>query len=263
MHRREIWVQIPRGGEAADKQQHPDRFRRSDGALLVPQTQAIVAAVCEEVDLAGGQIADCHDDGRRLFLRATVPIAEEVRPGDIIQEGIAVAAGNAEVKIRHFVYRQVCRNGAVIPQSISGQSFSRVEGDTSSHLVTEILAGIRDAVQQCLNNRVFETVASHIRATSQRQAERSLLSFLRRSLRTSVQAPRIRAEILRRFNAEGDKSVFGLMNAVTSTARDESNPEVRWTMEELGGEIALLGRPTTPGYSRTTDDADKRRKVRR
>ena len=144
VHRREIWVQIPREGEAADKQQHPDRFRRSDGALLVPQTQAIVAAVCEEVDLAGGQIADCHDDGRRLFLRTTVPIAEEVRPGDIIQEGIAVAAGNAEVKIRHFVYRQVCRNGAVIPQSISGQSFSRVEGDTSSHLVTEILAGIRE-----------------------------------------------------------------------------------------------------------------------
>jgi hypothetical protein len=199
-----------------------------------------VAVVREEVDHAGGQIADFHDRGRRLFLRATIPIAEEVRPRDIIHGGIAVAAGGAEVKIRHFVYRQVCRNGAVIPQSISGQSFSRVDGDASSNLVREILAGIRDAVQQGLNNRVFETVASHIRATSQRQAEPSLLSFLRRSLQTSVQAPRIRDEIFHRFNAEGDRSVFGLMNAVTSTARDESNPEVRWWLEELGGEIAFL-----------------------
>ncbi|MGO8753222.1 MAG: hypothetical protein ACLQNE_45370 [Thermoguttaceae bacterium] len=161
-----------------------------------------------------------------------------------------MAAGDTDVKIRHFVYRRVCRNGAVIPQSVSGQSFSRAEDDASSHLVTEILAGIRDAVQQGLNKRVFETVASHIRAASQRQAEPSLLSFLRRLLETSVQAPRIQTEIFRRFNAETDKSVFGLMNAVTSTARDESNPEVRWRLEELGGEIAFLDRPTPPSELR-------------
>ena len=51
-----VWVQIPHRGEAADKRQRPDRFRRLDGALLVPQTQAIVRPSARKWILPAGQI---------------------------------------------------------------------------------------------------------------------------------------------------------------------------------------------------------------
>ena len=51
--------------------------------------------------------------------------------------------------------------------------------------------------------------------------------------------PDVRARVLRtivrRFEAEDDGSTLGLVNAVTSVARDTPDPEMRWRLEELGG----------------------------
>jgi hypothetical protein len=41
--------------------------------------------------------------------------------------------------------------------------------------------------------------------------------------------------IVRRFEAGRDGSILGLVNAVTSVARDTADPETRWRLEELGG----------------------------
>ncbi len=43
--------------------------------------------------------------------------------------------------------------------------------------------------------------------------------------------------IIDRFFKERDQSRFGLMNAVTSVARDARDPEARWRLEEFGGAI--------------------------
>jgi hypothetical protein len=51
--------------------------------------------------------------------------------------------------------------------------------------------------------------------------------------------------VLRRFRRDGDRSRYGLFNAVTSVARDTRDPRTRWRLEELGGGVlALL--PKTP-----------------
>ncbi len=44
------------------------------------------------------------------------------------------------------------------------------------------------------------------------------------------------------FEAE-DRSAFSLMNAVTSVARDQDDPEVRWQLEELGGGVPAMNFP--------------------
>ena len=55
------------------------------------------------------------------------------------------------------------------------------------------------------------------------------------------------------YTSEGDDSVFGLMNAVTSVAREEPDPEVRWDLEELGGGIPAMV-PDVPKPSDTAAD---------
>jgi hypothetical protein len=58
--------------------------------------------------------------------------------------------------------------------------------------------------------------------------------------------------ILQRFNRAKDRSAYGLMNAVTSVARDTTDPEIKWRLESLGGSIPALKRPRsrTPGRHR-------------
>jgi len=53
-------------------------------------------------------------------------------------------------------------------------------------------------------------------------------------------------QILERFLGEGDHSRFGLMNAVTSVARDTPTPELRWNLEELGGGVPAGDRGPRP-----------------
>jgi hypothetical protein len=38
--------------------------------------------------------------------------------------------------------------------------------------------------------------------------------------------------------------MFGLVNAVTSVARDQKDPQVRWRLEELGGGILAMRFPS-------------------
>ena len=52
-------------------------------------------------------------------------------------------------------------------------------------------------------------------------------------------APILRSEILRRFHQDGDSSRFGLVNAVTSVARDKRDWGLRWRLEQLGGAILV------------------------
>jgi hypothetical protein len=65
-------------------------------------------------------------------------------------------------------------------------------------------------------------------------------------------------DILDRFTKGSDRSRFGLMNAVTSLARDTRDPELRWRLEELGGAIPA-GRVPSPksggGRARRPEEA--------
>jgi hypothetical protein len=57
--------------------------------------------------------------------------------------------------------------------------------------------------------------------------------------RTGGAASGIFMAIMDRFFEGRDPSRFGLMNAVTSVARDTSDPEVRWRLEEFGGGVPV------------------------
>ena len=43
-----------------------------------------------------------------------------------------------------------------------------------------------------------------------------------------------------RYSRDGDPSLFGLVNAITSVARDEENQDLKWRLEQLGGGLLSL-----------------------
>jgi hypothetical protein len=206
---------------------------------------AIRIIFIEEIDAQHGRVESIVDDGRRLYCRATLPLTDEVAPGDRIKGGAALRATASGALISPFLLRVVCANGVIVSQSLGARHIVGF-----AELSEEDLEGaIRDAIRTSCAQEVFAEAAEMIRAARGRGFrghQMALRQLLRRDFTDGI---RLIPEVMNRFRAEGDRSAFGLMNAVTSVARDTADPETRWRLEALGGAIAAgrLPVPSRPG----------------
>ena len=158
-----------------------------------------------------------------------------------------------EIRVHPFTYREVCRNGAIMAHIIDTRRIERVEFDAPSFAISEVLSEVREVVRECAAPEVFSAVADQLRTAAGTAANLAihLLPMLARFRHRD--SARILAEVIGEYDREGDDSLFGLMNAVTSVARDEPDPEVRWELEELGGGIPAMV-PDIPKPSDTAAD---------
>jgi hypothetical protein len=67
-------------------------------------------------------------------------------------------------------------------------------------------------------------------------------ALFRRSAQPRPPAPHhgdLMTGVLSQYQKEGDRSRFGLAQAITAVARDVQDPELKWDLEKLGGAVAL------------------------
>ena len=209
-------------------------------------TSHVHSQFAEEVQAAGGTMTDVFDDGLRLLARSVLPAVAEVRPGDRVQGGVAVRACEGQVWVHPYVFRQVCRNGAIAAHAVQ----TRHLADLDVLPAEEADEAVREAVRACCAPEAFATASGEMRSAvgAPIDAVLTLLPSLAR-LQAAGQKPIVQ-EILERFFREDDRSRFGLMNAVTSLARDTRDPELRWRLEEFGGGIPALWVPDVPSDDR-------------
>lgn len=214
---------------------------------LLPDTQSIRDIVEAEVKGLDGTVTDCFDDRSHLFLRAVLPRARAVRPRDKVQGGIAVMVTDQEILVCPYTFREVCRNGAITAQAIQTRHIKRLGSNATTSQVVGARADLRSAVQACCSPEVFCTNVERMRSVMEMRADRALPLLSGLSRLPCARAAQLAATILERLRAGGDESVFGLANAITSVARDEPDPEVKWRLEELGGAVlAKLRSPIAP-----------------
>jgi hypothetical protein len=216
-------------------------------STFLPALREIRDCFVEEITALGGTVSDEYHDDERLYLRSILPRVLEVRPKDRMQGGVALRVTDCQVLVHPYVFRQVCRNGAIFAQTIKTQHIRRAEESAPAYEVGQVLDEVRAVVQTSAGVEVFETATEQIRSAAETQADHilTLMPYLARLSPEMVTA--ILADIESRFRADGDRTLFGLMNAVTSQARDTRDPERRWRLEELGGMVpALVPLPSKP-----------------
>jgi hypothetical protein len=196
-------------------------------------TRDIMAIFADEIAAAGGSVSDTFDDGERLFTRSVLPEAREVRPRDRVQGGVALKATAEEAWVHPYVFRLVCKNGAIRAHAVETRHITEIR-----YLDPQAAgAAVREAVRACCSPQAFTAGVAEIRSANQTEADVAigLLAFM------GSHGQQMRGPVLRRvmdqFFQEGDRSRFGLMNAVTAVARDTEDPETRWRLEGLGGGI--------------------------
>ncbi len=215
-------------------------------------TGAIQEVFAEEILALGGILAEVLDDGERLFARSVLARVREVLPNDRIRDGVALKAVGGDVWIHPYVFRQVCSNGAILAHSVQT---GRIENIDSMDL-DEAASAIRETVRACCIDEVFLSAAEGMRSASGVKADLvlNLMPMLSR-MPDKNQAARFLSNIMDRYLKDGDSSRFGLMNAVTSLARDASDPDTRWRLEEIGGAI-LTGEKGIPPLARREHPAE-------
>lgn len=207
-----------------------------DDGLTIGMIREVFA---EELREAGGGICDKYEDERRLFARAILPWVEEVRPRDRVKGGVALKALGREVWVHPYVFREVCSNGAIAAHAIQ----TRHLRDLDQLVPVDACREMREAVRGCCVEEAFSAVAEEMRTAQEAEADVVLNMLPLLSRLPSELVARVLVEVTQRFEDAGDRSRFGLMNAVTSRARDTRDPELRWRLEELGGGIAAIRVP--------------------
>lgn len=121
-------------------------------------------------------------------------------------------------------------------------------------LILPLLSRSSDLVSGLIERSVREKKAPDINTPQATALEvlksEAILSALMPALfrRSAPQHGDLMTGVLSRYGKEGDRSRFGLAQAITAVARDVQDPELKWDLEKLGGAVAL-------GTLRCTGDA--------
>jgi hypothetical protein len=205
----------------------------------LPPTQEISALFALKARAMGCGEPEVYDDGARVFARAVRRHRIDIRARDPVRGGVALRVVGEWVDVHPFVLRQVCTNGAVMAQAIQSQRVRRVEVSAPSELITAALDDIRAAIQACGDPAAFADAVSMMQRAVRQPVGMTIDMFsMLDEMRRWDDA--VSVEMFARFNREHDRSAFGLVNALTSIARDTPDPERRWRIEELGGRLLAL-----------------------
>jgi hypothetical protein len=209
-------------------------------------TADVLAVFTDEIAAHGGEVRDIFHDGTRLFTRSVLPRDCEVGPKDRVQGGVALKSDGREAWLHPYVFRLVCRNGAIMAHAVQTCHLP----DLHLRDADEAGALLRDATRACCAEEAFTASAEQMRSAREVAVD-AALNLLPLLSHFRGQGPALMGAILARFFGEADRSLFGLMNAVTAVARDTRDPATRWRLEELGGgipaRVAPRPFPRTPG----------------
>lgn len=230
-------------------------------------TARVLAVFAEEVRARRGEVTQTFDDGKRLFSRAVLPHVAEVGPGDQIRGGVAIKATGDGVWLYLYMFRRICSNGAIAAWTLE----ERPIADPHLQQPELVLEAVRSTVEACCKAKVFTRAVGEMRKGREATATDLLLLILpwlscssdlvsgliERSVREKKSeailsalmpalfrrsAPHhgdLMTGVLSRYGKEGDRSRFGLAQAITAVARDVQDPELKWDLEKLGGAVAL------------------------
>ena len=130
-----------------------------------------------------------------------------------------------------------------MPQLIQDRSIQRAGLAATSDEIAAVESELREGVRACSAPEVFSDGIKHFSLTSLRAADMTVLGLILHLSGIQKTQRGLGMEIMRRFSQNSDRSMFGLVNVVTSIARDQENPEVRWKLEELGGGVLAMKFP--------------------
>jgi hypothetical protein len=149
--------------------------------------------VCEGEEGPGGYLAIGAYDGSE---------SRPVRTGDLVNAGFLATRTDEGISVYPRIFRKVCSNGAVV-FSHTGEQVQATPETLST------------AIETCLAPSSFSSAVARLQQAAKARVA-DPLALLRQARASSEEA-----EVVELWRSEGDPTAWGLINAVTASARRE------------------------------------------
>lgn len=206
-----------------------------------PESKMFRAVFEDEVAALGGHISDTFHEKTCYLARSLHPGVREVGPRDTVTGGVAIRVDSSAIRVcpylfRQVCFRQVCGNGMILARTFQARHIEQVD----IRDFDEVAIQLRETVRACASDEAFKEAATRTQRTRFQPADLSMGFLMRQAGRSSLSTRGLSREILARLTREPERQTgFGVLNALTSLARDTKDPVRRWDLEELGGALVL------------------------
>lgn len=207
----------------------------------------------------GLQVVSTEITETRMYIKAVFPkVQGEVLKGDVVQSGICISnseVGHGAVKIEPLVFRLVCLNGMIINDSAfrgrhvgaradaTDSVYEMLTDETKQADDRAILLKVRDVVNASFDEVRFAAHLNKMREAAGEKIEGNPAEAVKLLAKKEALNEFETGSILRNLIEGADISRWGLLNAVTATAKEDALTYDRATeLETLGGKILNLPR---------------------
>ena len=181
-----------------------------------------------------------------LYLKAIDrTLTEEIREGDIIHGGLIIRnseVGASSFRVEPFLLRKICSNGLIGKHSLKKIHLGRQtaeEGEIEWSEETKRLedkafwAKVRDIIRNTFDRKIFLSWIKKMKEAAEIEIEKpkeAIDNVVRYAGLTEEQ----KNALLMHFT---EKTKYGLVNAITSLARETKDIDERIRLEEIGGKL--------------------------
>jgi hypothetical protein len=228
-----------------------DRYQRIENEEIA---RIVLPILLEQ---QGVQIVSSSITETRMYIKAVfTKVQGEVAKGDVVQAGVTISnseVGLGAVKIEPLVYRLVCLNGMTIPDAkytarhVGGRI---LETENVRDMLTDetlkaddkaILLKVRDVVKASFNEVRFARQIDTMREATGQRIEGNPVEAVKLLAKRQQLNEFEETSILRNLIEGADLSRWGLVNAVTATAKaDELTYDRATEFEALGGVLLTM-----------------------
>jgi len=237
-----------------------DRFRPLDNYDLA---NAILPKLAD----AGCEVKSCELTERRLYIQAVTPKLEDVikarkaegtqhrigETNDVVQAGIVISnseVGCGAVKIEPMIFRLVCRNGLILPNSLRKYHVGRAGNGDESEDGNELFstetrklsdrafwAQVCDVVDGSLNEIKFRAKVREIEQKADGKSLGNPVDVVEVATRVLELSEGESKNVLQHLVEGGSLDLWGLTNAVTRAAEDCESYDRAIELERAGATV--------------------------
>jgi len=188
-----------------------------------------------------------------IHLQLSITLEESdrhVRPGDAVKYGVVLLnseVGLGSLSLSSFIFRLVCRNGLVVPEregSLRRIHLGRAMADVNDNYNKSIWREYSSAVKELLTGKRFEEIIASMRSAAARPIVKDAEAVVEEIGKKFNLSKEEQALVQAQYEANADRSVWGLVNSVTEAAKEATTIQRRNELQIIGGK--LLPQISTP-----------------
>lgn len=229
-----------------------DRYRKRDDEDILGRVVPMLGTI------PGAEVVSSEITDTKLYLKIIAPrVQGEVSQGDYVQAGVVISnseVGHGALQVTPFVYRLICTNGMVVPESlgdylvgrhVGGRVMSdealRAYSDETLKLDDEaFFAKVSDVVAMAVDETKFAAIVAEMQRAKASSPITDVGETVERLVNRYDLSEGEGKSVLQHLAAGGDLSAYGALNAITRTAEDAETYDRATELETIGGELLVL-----------------------